>query len=124
MGRGARALGAPVSLYRGLRLAPLRLLIELAARVRTLSGGLEPLRVHSTVTDARYQQHTGDGFAAARTGWAFEITRHYVGRAQAGALQAMLDRLQSLDLIAWSREGSVIDVTVAFDGGAMTGRGL
>jgi hypothetical protein len=102
----------------------LRLLIELAARVRTLSGGLEPLRIHSTVTDARYQQHTGDGFAAARTGWAFEITRRYVGRAQAGALQAMLDRLQSLNLIAWSREGSVIDVTAAFDAGVVAGRGL
>jgi hypothetical protein len=124
MGRSARAVGAPASLYRGLRPVALRLLIELAARVRSLSGGLQPLRLHATVSDGRYMQHTGDRFTAARTGWAFQISRRYVGPAQAGALQAMLDRLQSLDLIAWSREGSVIDVTVAFDGGAMTGRGL
>jgi hypothetical protein len=124
MGRGARALGAPASLYRGLEPVALRLLIELAARVRALSGGQQPLRVHATVADARYQQQTGDVFAAARTGWAFEISRRYVSPAQAGAFQAMLDRLQSLNLIAWSREGSVIAVTVASDGGVVAGRGL
>jgi hypothetical protein len=124
MGRGARALGAPASLYRGLRPVALRLLIELAARVRALSGGQGPLRVHATVADARYQRQTGNVFPAADTGWAFQISRHYASPAQAGAFQAMLDRLQSLDLIAWSRQGSVIDVTVASDGGATAGRGL
>ncbi len=124
MGRGARSLGVPASLYRGLEPVALRLLIGLAARVRALSGGQQPLRVYATVADARYQQQTGDSFPAAGTGWAFQISRRYVGPAQAGAFQAMLDRLQSLDLIAWAREGSVIDVTVASDGGAVAGRGL
>jgi hypothetical protein len=124
MGRRARSIGAPASLYRGLRPAALRLLIELAGQVRALSGGLGPIRIHSTVVDGSYQRRTGDGFAAARTGWGFEITRRYVGRAQAGALQAMLDRLQSLNLIAWSREGSLIDVTVASGGAERAGHGL
>ena len=31
--------------------------------------------VHSTVTDAAYQQRTGDRFAAATTGWSFQIAR-------------------------------------------------
>jgi hypothetical protein len=120
----ARASGAPASLYRGLKPAALRLLIELAARVRTLSGGHGPLRVYSTVTDIRAQQRTGSSFAPAATGWAFQISRRYDSPAQAAAFQAMLDRLQSLNLIAWARERSVIDVTVASDGAATAGHGL
>ena len=45
------------------------------------------------------------------------------GRRQ-DAFQAMLDRLQSLNLIAWAREPTTIDVTVASDGGATVGHGL
>jgi hypothetical protein len=113
MGAGARAVGAPPSLYRGLRPAALRLLIELAAQVRALSGGHDVLRVHSTVSDARYQKQLGIADPLATTGYTFQIDRDYVSGAQAGAFQALLDRLQSLDLIAWAPEGSVIEVTVA-----------
>jgi hypothetical protein len=102
----------------------LRLLIELAARVRALSGGAEPLRVYSTVTDAHYQQQIGQGFPAETNGWSFQISRHYVSNAQANAFQAMLDRLQSLNLIAWAREPTMIDITVASDGGVSAGHGL
>ncbi len=118
MGAQASRIGAPAALYRGLAPVALRLLIALAARVRTLSGGAEPLRVYSTVSDARYQRQSGDGFAAARTGYSFEISRHYVNGAQAAALQAMLDRLQALNLIAWARQPAVIDVTVASNAGS------
>ena len=124
MGSGAARLGTSAALYRGLRPAALRLLIELAGQVRALSGGSAPLRVQSTVSDARYQQQTGGSFAAATTGWSFQISRRYVSRAQAEAFQAMLDRLQSLNLIAWAREASVIEVTVASDGAVTAGRGL
>jgi hypothetical protein len=118
MGSQASKVGAPAALYRGLRPVALRLLITLAARVRSLSGGAQPLRVYGTVSDARYQQESGDSFAAATNGYSFQITRRYVSGAQAGAFQAMLDRLQALNLIAWAREQTVIDVTVASDAGS------
>jgi hypothetical protein len=124
MGSAAGRIGAPASLYRGLRPTALRLLVELAGQVRALSGGSVPLRIYSTVSDSRYQLQSGDSFAAARTGWSFQVFRRYVSRAQADAFQAMLDRLQSLNLIAWARETSVIDVTVASDGSVTAGRGL
>jgi hypothetical protein len=88
-------------------------LIELAAQVRALSGGHDALRVHSTVSDARYQKQLGITDPLATTGYTFQIDRDYVNGAQAAAFQALLDRLQSLNLIAWAPEGSVIQVTVA-----------
>ncbi len=116
---GARAsqVGATASLYRGLRPVALRLLVALAASVRSLSGGAAPLRLYSAVSDVRYQEHAGDPFRAATDGYSFQIQRRYVNGAQAGAFQAILDRLQSLDLIGWIRQPTVIDVTVASDAG-------
>ena len=58
LARGSAARVAP-ALYRGLRGPALDLLIELAARVRTLSGGAAPLIVTSAVSDERYQQLLG-----------------------------------------------------------------
>jgi hypothetical protein len=118
IGAQAGRVGASASLYRGLRPVALRLLIALAASVRSLSGGASPLHVFSAVSDERYQQQTGDTFRAATNGYSFQIERRYVNGAQAGAFQAMLDRLQSLNLIAWTREPTVIDVTVASDAGS------
>jgi hypothetical protein len=115
MGSHARAVGAPAGLYRGLRPVALRTLIVMAARVRSLSGGANPLRIASTVSDAQYQRASGQQFAAATNGYSFQLERRYVSHAQAEALQAVLDRLQSLNLIAWAREPTVIDVTVASD---------
>ena len=117
VGSSARRLGVPVALYRGLRPVALRLLIAMAARVRSLSGGASPLQLAGAVSDAQYQRQTGDSFAPATNGYSFQIRRRYVNGAQAVALQAMLDRLQALNLIAWAREPSVIDVTVASDAG-------
>jgi hypothetical protein len=115
MGSLAHRLGVPVALYRGLRTPTLDVLIELAARVRTLSGGVSPLIVTSTVQDQRYQQQLGVNDPVAAEGWTFTIARHYRSEAQALAFQALLDRLQSLDLIAWQRYPSEIEVTVASD---------
>ncbi len=113
IGSLARRLGVRPALYRGLRPAALDLLIELAARVRTLSGGTAPLTVSSAVTDARYQGLLGVPDPPAAAGWSFTIARRYVNRRQAEAFQAMLDRLQALNLIAWQRYPSEIEVTVA-----------
>jgi hypothetical protein len=115
MGSAAGRLGVPRGLYRGLRPGALKLLIALAARVRSLAGGAEPLQIASTVADHEYQRATGSVVPAAATGWSFQIARQYVSPAQAQAFQAVLDRLQSLNLIAWARDGSVLDVTVASD---------
>jgi hypothetical protein len=115
IGSLARQVGARPALYRGLRPAALDLLIELAARVRALAHGAAPLTVGGAVTDQRYQQVLGVPDPPATAGDAFTLVRRYVDTAQAVALQAMLDRLQALNLIAWERYPSTIEVTVAGD---------
>jgi hypothetical protein len=115
MGSLARRLGVSPALYRGLRAPALDLLIELAARVRTLAGGAAPLTVTSTVSDRRYQQLLGVSDPPAAAGWSFTIARRYASETQALAFQAMLDRLQALNLIAWERFPDEIEVTVAGD---------
>ena len=110
----APRLHFPPALYRGLRPDALDLLIELAARVRTLSKlPASTLTVTSAVSDERYQQQLGVSDPPAAAGWSFTLARRYASRAQAAAFQAMLDRLQALDLIAWERFPSEIEVTVA-----------
>jgi Transglycosylase SLT domain len=115
MGSLAKQVGAPASLYRGLRPAALDLLIELAARVRALSRVAAPMIVSSTVTDLHYQQVVGVIDPVGATGYSFQIARQYASRAQAVAFQATLDRLQALNVIAWAREAEVINITVASD---------
>ncbi len=115
IGSVAHQVGFTPALYRGLRPPALDLLVALAARVRALSGGAAPLRVTSAVSDLHYQQVLGITDPPAAAGWSFTIARRYVSKAQAGAFQAMLDRLQALDLITWERFPSEIEVTVASD---------
>jgi hypothetical protein len=115
IGSLAGQLKVAPALYRGLRGPALDLLVELAARVRTLSGGAAPLIVTSAVSDERYQQQLGISDPPAAAGWSFTIARRYVNHAQALAFQAMLDRLQALGVISWQRFPSEIEVTVASD---------
>jgi hypothetical protein len=116
IGSLASRLGFTPALYRGLRPAALDLLIEMAARVRVLSRlPRSTLTVTSAVSDRHYQRLLGVSDPSAAAGWSFTIARSYVSHAQAAALQAMLDRLQALDLIAWERFPSEIEVTVASD---------
>jgi hypothetical protein len=116
IGALARRLGFSAAVYRGLRAPALDLLVALAARVRALSGGrATTLTVTSAVSDERYQQLLGVSDPPAAAGWSFTIARRYASRAQAAAFQAMLDRLQALNLIAWERFPSEIEVTVASD---------
>jgi hypothetical protein len=115
MGSLAGHLGVPVALYRGLRPGALDLLIELGVRVRALGHSSAPLTVTRTATDRRYQQQLGVEDPVAVTGYAFQIARTYGSRAQAAAFQAMLDRLQALNVIAWARGPGTIEVSVASD---------
>jgi hypothetical protein len=48
-------------------------------------------------------------------GWTFRISRKYASGAQAQAFQYVLDRLQVLNVIAWSRSATSISVTASRD---------
>jgi hypothetical protein len=116
IGALAWQLGFAPALYGGLRAPALDLLVALAARVRALShDSRSTLTVSSAVSDQRYQQLLGVSDPPAAAGWTFTIDRRYVDHAQSVAFQAMLDRLQALDLIAWERFPDEIEVTVAAD---------
>ena len=99
-------------LYRGLRPEAFALAAYLGAGVREpVRRPRRPLIVTSTVRDARYQRRlvrrnpeATPAYSLHTTGYAFDLRRRYAHRRQAAALQTMLDRLQSLNLIAWVRE--------------------
>ena len=48
-------------------------------------------------------------------GWTFRISRKYTSDEQAQAFQYVLDRLQVLNVIAWSRSATSIRVTASRD---------
>jgi len=48
-------------------------------------------------------------------GWTFRVSRRYASRQQALAFQYVLDRLQVLNVIAWSRSARSISVTASPD---------
>ena len=122
MGELAPRLGQRPALYRAARPEVVRTARYIAAGVRTISGLPQPLTMTSAVRDERYQRLLGlanpeatHAYSLHTTGYAFDILRRYRNRAQAWALQFMLDRLQALDLIAWVREPAAIHVTVSSD---------
>jgi Transglycosylase SLT domain len=118
---GSQAGHVPRSLYEGLNPVAIKLLIRMAAAVRTLSGGRAPLHVAAAVADGKYLSAQAVFDPMAQTGFGFQIARRYRSGAQAGAFQAVLDRLQSLNLIAWAPVGSVIEITAASDAGSWKG---
>jgi hypothetical protein len=63
--------------------------------VATVSGVRAPLRV------------------LRRHGFAFDVRRDYASDTQAQAFQYMLDRLQALNLIAWTRMGNAIHIVAS-----------
>jgi hypothetical protein len=118
-------LGAPPTLYQGLRPEALATALYIGAEVRAISKQ-SPLIVTSTVRDEVYQRRlVGRNREATRnyslhtTGWAFDIARKYRSKAHALAFQFVLDRLQVLDAIAWVREPGAIHVTAAPEGKAL-----
>ena len=48
-------------------------------------------------------------------GWTFRVSRTYASDQQAQAFQYVLDRLQVLNVIAWSRSARSISVTASRD---------
>jgi hypothetical protein len=121
MGELARRIDQPAERYQGLRPEALAMALYIGAQVREISGQ-SPLVVTSTVRDGEYQRALIDrnGEATRRyslhtTGWAFDVLRDYRSRRQAVAFQFVLDRLRSLNAIAWVREPRAIHITVAPD---------
>jgi hypothetical protein len=119
-GELAARLDADRDLYRGLRPEAYELAVYLAAGVRSVSGTRASLDVTSAVRDLEYQRLlVRDNPFATReyslhtTGFAFDVRRDYASPAQAVAFQYMLDRLQSLNLIAWVREPGAIHITAS-----------
>jgi soluble lytic murein transglycosylase-like protein len=121
MGELARPLHVPEGMYRGLRPEALAMALYIGAQAREISRA-SPLIVTSTVRDGDYQsllvRRNGEatrGFSLHTTGWAFDVERQYRSRRQALAFQFVLDRLRSLNAIAWVREPQAIHITVASD---------
>jgi transglycosylase-like protein with SLT domain len=122
MGELAKKVDAEPSLYRGLRREALATLAYLGASVQSISKAKTPLRLTSTVRDDEYQRvldavnpEATHSYSLHTTGFTFDLARDYASRAQAMALQFVLDRLTELNLIAWVREPGAIHVTVASD---------
>jgi hypothetical protein len=120
IGRRATAVGADPALYRNLRAEALALLLYLARRTYEIGGARAPLTITAAVEDEQYQQLPPIGIERPShrphaTGYAFDISRRYESAAQAAAFQFMLERLQTLGLIAWHRDPAVIHVTVSDD---------
>ncbi|MDX6699052.1 MAG: hypothetical protein QOE65_2449 [Solirubrobacteraceae bacterium] len=117
-------LGVKPALYRALRPEALNLARWMGAEVRRISGVPSPLTMTSAVRDERYQALLADSnpeatseYSLHTTGYAFDVLRRYPSRSQAVAFQFLLDRLQSLNLIAWVREPAAIHITAAKDAG-------
>ncbi len=129
MGVLAGKVGAKPSLYRGLRPEALAMALYIGAQVRAASGDTRSaLTITSTVRDQRYQAQliktniqATRNFSLHTTGWTFDVLRRYKTPKQALAFQAVLDRLTSLNLIAWVREPAAIHITVSSDAVALKG---
>jgi hypothetical protein len=115
----AHQLGRDPSLYSALRPEALGVLYYIADRAHAISGVKNPLWVGTTVRDSSYQaalvnRHLAPpGYSLYTTGYSFNIERKYAGLAQAEAFQALLNRLQALNVIAWERRPDVIHITVS-----------
>jgi hypothetical protein len=120
MGALAGRVDAERTLYQGLRPGALAMAAYVAEGVRSIADTKTPLIVTSTVRDRAYQAvlarrnpEATSAYSLHTTGFAFDVRRAYRSRAQAAAFQYMLDRLQSLNLIAWVREPGAIQITVS-----------
>jgi hypothetical protein len=92
---------------RGAQLRPeaLAAALYIGAEVRAIARA-RPLRVTATTSEPP-------------RGWSFAIARSYASRRQALAFQYVLDRLQVLNVIAWSRDPRAIHVTAGADAAAL-----
>jgi uncharacterized protein YcbK (DUF882 family) len=121
-GDQAHKLGRSRRLYRGLRPATLDVLLYIGRRVHEISGSRHSLILTSALRDNRYQRvllrvnsNAARTYSIHTTGYAFDIARVYSSNAQAAAFEFVLERLQSVNAIAYIREAAAIHVAVASD---------
>jgi hypothetical protein len=102
-----------------LRPEALATALYMAAAVKAIARQTEPLQMTAATTDStdlRSVAAASHGLAEAdpldASGYAFDIARDYASPAEAQAFQFVLDRLQTLNLIAWNRDGRIIHVVV------------
>jgi hypothetical protein len=100
-----------------LKREALATLLYIAAGTRSIGKTAAPLDVTSGATDtadlpaaAAASHGLADSDPTHATGYAFDIARSYASPAQALAFQFMLDRLQTLNLIAWQRHRREIHI--------------
>jgi hypothetical protein len=105
--RHARNGLEPIRPGGGLRPEAFALAAYIGRGVRNVSGVTAPLTVTRTVRP--------DGGIHA-TGYAFDVRRSYASGRQAEAFQFMLDRLQALNVIAWTRDTDTIHITASGEG--------
>jgi hypothetical protein len=124
LGQMAHRLHRNRRLYRALRPGALDVLLYIGTRVHELSGAKRPLMITSAVRDNRYQsklrrvnENAARSYSLHTTGYAFDLARSYGSLRQAAALQFVLDRLESLNLIAYIKEPEAIHVAVASGAG-------
>jgi hypothetical protein len=120
MGELAKRLDQDPEIYRGLRPEALAAAVYIGRSVRELADARSPLIVTSSVRDQAYQDvlarrnpEATRAYSLHTTGFAFDVRRRYRSERQARAFQYLLDRLQSLNLIAWVREPGAIHITVS-----------
>ncbi|HEU4976329.1 MAG TPA: hypothetical protein VFT50_14650 [Baekduia sp.] len=109
---------------RALRPPAAALLRYLGRGVAEVDGGRGDLTV--TAASRSVAGESGSGAADVETppsehttGYAFDISRTYASRAQAGAFQFWLDRLTALHLVAWVRRPDSIHIAVGPDAGGL-----
>jgi hypothetical protein len=90
----------------------LRTARDVRLRPEALGVGLYVAAQVRAISDAPTLRVTG----ADDGGWTFRISRSYASKRQALAFQYVLDRLQVLNVIAWSRSARSIHVTASRDG--------
>ena len=125
MGELARRLDSERRLFRGLRPEAYALAAYLSAGVRDVAGTRAGLIATSTVRDLTYQRlltrrnaYATREYSLHTTGFAIDIRRS-TRAAPAVAFEYMLDRLQSLNLIAWVREPGAIHLTASSEAGEL-----
>jgi hypothetical protein len=123
----ARSSGRPPDLYTALRPQALGTLYYIADRVHAIGGPHDgPVHLTAAVRDRGYQQGLAvrgaprpPAYSLYTTGYSFDLARRYSSPRQAQAMQATLDRLQALDVIAWERRGAVLHVTASNEARAL-----
>ena len=120
-GAQSSGLGLSAGGPRYLRPEALATALYMAAAVRAIAGvgatqALEMTAATTPAGDLRAAARAGHGRADSdplhASGYAFDISRSYGSPAEAQAFQSVLDRLSTLNLIAWNRLGPIIHVVV------------